>query len=245
MPTDKLEDFILNHHQEFNDEAPAPDLFDRIADELDGSDDDDDHDPLVSFVLDNRDDFDDSTPPPRVEAALFASLEAAEAGDVATAGGTPLAPAAPGLRLTHSRRRTVLRTLGIAASFLLLLFAAFTLGNRAGYSAGAEDQLAGQLYEMNPELAETENYFRDEIATQVARVKLVNNDPQLYRDLEAIDAATAEIRANLLEVPVSQRPTLVAQLIDTYRTKLDILLRIQQHLPPAPAATPQQPTDEL
>jgi hypothetical protein len=47
-------------------------------------------------------------------------------------------------------------------------------------------------------------------------------------------------------VPVSQRATLVDQLIETYRTKLDILLRIQEHLPSsAPSSTTQQPNNEL
>jgi flavin-binding protein dodecin len=66
----------------------------------------------------------------------------------------------------------------------------------------------------------------------------------LVKDLEAIDEATAEIRASLLEVPVSQREALVQKLIETYRTKLDILLRIQQHLPSS-STTTQQPNNDL
>ena len=241
MPTDKLEDFILNHQEDFNEEQPPAGLFDRIASELD--DDDDDYDPLESFVLDNRDAFDEDTPPPRLEEMIFASMDAA--------GATPLAPAvapATGLRVAHSRRRHYLRVAGLAATFLLLLFAAFTVGNRQGYQSAEEDYVASELQRINPELAEAEVYYRGEIEAQFTKVKQVHNDPQLIEDMAAIDAATAEIRANLLEVPVSQRPALVTKLIETYRTKLDILLRIQQQLPPPaadPATTPQQPTNDL
>ena len=144
----------------------------------------------------------------------------------------------PRLKAVPGRRRA-LRALGIAASFLLLLFAAFTIGNQQGYREAEEAAIAAELRQINPELVETENYYRTEIAAQFIKVDRVNNDPQLRKDLAAIDEATEEIRANLLEVPVSQR--------ETYRTKLDILLRIQEHLPTtnAPNSTTQQPNNEL
>ena len=237
MPNDKLEDFILNNRSDFDDASPPPELWDRISGAL-GPDGDDDRDPLEGFVSDNRPAFDDVTPPLRLEGRVFAALDGT--------GATPLAPAAPRLRAVGGRRRT-LRILGIAASFLLLLFAAFTVGNQRGYRTAEKAAMATELRQISPELAETETYYRSEIAAQFTKVDLVNNDPQLREDLAEIDAATEEIRANLLEVPLSQRAALVDQLIETYRTKLDILLRIQEHLPKnnAPLSTTQQPNHEL
>ncbi len=240
MPTDKLEDFILNNRESFDDETPPTDLWDRIAEVIGSSDDD--NDPLENFVATNRDAFDDVTPPPRLEGRIFAAID--------QVGATPMAPASeartPRLKAISGRRRT-LRVLGIAASFLLLIFAAFTIGNKQGYRSAEEDAMATELRQINPELAETETYYRAEIAAQFTKVDLVNDDPQLREDLAAIDAATEEIRASLLEVPVSQRAALVDRLIETYRTKLDILLRIQEHLPTtdAPSSTTQQPNNEL
>lgn len=240
MPTDKLEDFILNNRDSFDDETPPTDLWSRISEAIGPSDDD--NDPLEVFVVNNRDAFDDVTPPPRLEGRVFAAMS--------QVGASPMVPAAeartPRLKAVRGRRKT-LRVLGIAASFLLLIFAAFTVGNKQGYRSAEEAAIASEFRQINPELAETETYYRAEIAAQFTKVDLVNNDPQLREDLAAIDAATEEIRANLLEVPVSQRAALVDRLIETYRTKLDILLRIQEHLPStdAPLSTTQQPNNEL
>jgi len=159
MPTDKLEDFILNNRESFDDETPPTDLWGRIAGALGSGDDD--NDPLEGFVATNREAFDDVTPPPRLEGRIFAAM--------GEAGATPMAPARettlPRLKAVRGRRR----------------------------------------------------------------------------------APTEEIRANLLEVPVSQRAALVDQLIETYRTKLSILLRIQEHLPSkgTPSSTTQQQNNEL
>lgn len=240
MPTDKLEDFILNNRESFDDETPPSGLWDRITGALDQGDDD--NDPLESFIATNRDAFDEVTPPPRLEGRIFAAMD--------QVGATPMAPTqgarTPRLKAVHGRRKT-LRILGIAASFLLLLFAAFTIGNKQGYRSAEEAAIASELRQISPELAETETYYRAEIAAQFTKVDMVNDDPQLREDLAAIDEATEEIRANLLEVPVSQRAALVDQLIETYRTKLNILLRIQEHLPSGgtPSSTTQQQNNEL
>jgi len=218
MPTDKLEDFILQNRETFDDEPVPASLWSRIESDLETPDDD--NDPLETFILANRDAFDETTPPLRLEGRVFAAMDE-----------TATKPTASPLRV-FSRRKTTFRILGIAASFLLLLFAAFSIGNNRGYRSAEEDQLAAQLRQISPELAETEDYYRGEIAAQFTKVDLVNNDPQLRTDLAAIDEATEEIRTALLEVPVSQRAALVDQLIENYRTKLNILLRIQQHAKP-------------
>lgn len=232
MPTNKLEDFILQNRETFDDEPVPAGLWDRIESNLEAPDDD--NDPLESFITSNRDAFDETTPPLRLEGRVFAAMDEAAAK-----------PAASPLSVFSSRKRTF-RILGIAASFLLLLFAAFSIGNSQGYRSAEEEQFAAQLRQISPELAETEDYYRGEIAAQFTKVDLVNDDPQLREDLAAIDEATEEIRTALLEVPVSQRAALIDQLIENYRTKLNILLRIQQHTKPtnvSPSTTQQQTND--
>jgi len=232
MTTDNLEDFILNNRETFDDEQPSPGLWDKIASAL--PTESDDNDPLETFVVTHREDFDNTTPPPRLEGRVFAALGA-------NAGASSTAP----LRVAHRRR--LFPILGIAASMLLLIAAAFSLGNSRGYHTAEQDMVVAEIQRINPEFVEAEDYYQEEIAIQYAKVTQVSNDPQLKEDLAEIDAATQEIRLALLEVPVSQRPDLVNQLIDNYRTKLEILLRIQQHLPHnAPASsTTQQPNHEL
>ena len=238
MSTDKLEDFILNNRASFDDESPSENLWLKIESAIGTSNDN--NDPVADFVATHRDAFDDSTPPPRIEGLVFATMDGAATEIVS--GATPMPP----LRAILGRRGQRMRVLGVAAAMLLLIAAAFTIGTQNGYRNAEEDQMVQQLNQISPELVETENYYRGEIAAQATKVKLVNNDPQLQKDLAAIDEATEEIRASLLEVPVSQRAALIDRLIETYRTKLDILLRIQQHLPAndSTSSTTQQTTNE-
>lgn len=238
MSTDKLEDFILDNRASFDDETPSESVWSKIESAIETYDDD--NDPLEAFVATNRDAFDDSTPPPRIEGLVFAAMSGVEAKE--TSGATPMPP----LRAILGGRGQRLRVLGVAAAMLLLIAAAFTIGTQIGYQGAEEDQLANELRQISPELVETENYYRGEIATQATKVKLVNHDPQLQKDLAAIDLATEEIRASLLEVPVSQRAALIDRLIETYRTKLDILVRIQTHLPSndSTSTTTQQTTND-
>lgn len=235
MAHDELEDFILNNRENFDDEVPADNLWDRIETSI--SVGDEDKDLLENFVFTNRDDFDDTTPPPRLEGRVFAALNA----EMELAGATPAAP----LKVAHRRRR-IGSIMGIAATLLLLLSAAFTLGNSRGYRSAESDLVALELERINPDMAEAEQFYQKEINAQFTKVKSSTDDPQLMQDLEAIDVATKEIRTALLEVPVSQRADLVNQLIETYRTKLDILIKVQQHLPSNDkASTTQTETNEL
>ncbi len=235
MAHDELEDFILNNRDSFDDEAPTDNLWSRIETSISAGDDD--KDLLEDFVFVNRDDFDDTTPPPRLEGRVFAALNA----EMELAGATPAAP----LTVAHRRRR-IGTIMGIAASLLLLLTAAFSLGNNRGYRAAEADLVALELERIDPDMAEAEKFYQKEINARFTKVEASTDDPQLIQDLEAIDKATEEIRTALLEVPVSQRPDLVNELIETYRTKLDILIKVQQHLPSNDkASTTQIETDEL
>ncbi|WP_116108001.1 hypothetical protein [Lewinella sp. IMCC34191] len=221
MNHDKLENFVRRNREEFDGEVPPAGLWGRIEASLSDSDEET-VDPLEGFIAKNREAFDQATPPPRIAEKLF--------GDESLK------------RKTARRRRLLSYALSVAAS-LLLLFTVYRFGNAAGYEASMEEQrVAQQLEDMNPELAEAERFYQNQIDKEFLKVQQVNDDPQLRRDLAAIDKATADIRSELIKVPASQRHVLVNQLISTYRTKLDILLRIQQHFPtkhqpgsPAPA----------
>lgn len=207
MKDDKLKIFIEENMEAFNDEAPPSSLWDRVNAAISGNEDRV-NDPLREFIATHREVFDNETPPPRVKAWLF--------------------PA--NLGVTHRRKRFGY-LLGIAAS-LLLLFAAYQFGSTAGYRAGHDEHLARQLDRIDPELGEATRFYEQKISVEYNKVTRVNDDPQLRLDLAEIDAATNDIRKQLLTVPVSQRQVLVNELIGAYRTKLDILLRIQQHFSP-------------
>ena len=216
MNPDKLKNFIAEHQEDFNQEAPPAGLWDRIETAI--TNEDEGSDPLREFIVIHREEFDNATPPPQIFQAV---------ADAALPEKRAPASAPKPLKVSH-RRRYLGYLMGIAAS-LLLLFVAYNFGNKAGYRAGQSEHVAQQIDRIDPELASIERFYQQKIDAEFTKVNQVNDDPQLRRDLKEIDAATNEIRAQLLEVPVSQRQVLVNELIDAYRTKLDILLRIQQH----------------
>lgn len=210
MNPDPLARYVRDNRDAFDGENPPAGLWDRIHASL-SEGGGEQRDPLADFIVKHRAEFDTASPPPRLAETL-------------------LAPAPGALRpLRRSRRRRYLGYLMAVAATFLLLFLAYNFGNRAGYRAGQEMQIAEQLEALDPELAEAERFYRQRIASEFTKVSQLNDDPQLRRDLDQIDEATEQLRRELLEVPVSQRHVLVNQLIATYRTKLDILLRIQQH----------------
>jgi hypothetical protein len=220
MPSDKLNDFIRDHRTDFDSEQPPASLWKRVAAALP---EEETPDPLAEFVATHRDAFDTETPPPRLVHSVV-----------------PPAPA---------RRRQLFRYLGAIAAGLLLLFTVYQIGNTSGYRAGQEEIIARELHKLDPDFAEAERFYQQRIAAEFTKVSAVNNDPQLREDLLELDRATADIRALLLEVPPSQRATLVNELIGNYRTKLDILIRIQRHViqpnaTGAPASRPNTPTNE-
>ena len=224
MNPDKLKQFVRDHREEFDGEFPPAGLWDRIEKDLGDEPSEEAADPLAEFIAKHRDAFDEATPPPELTEKLFPAAD------------TPV-------RTLRPRRRLLGILMGIAAALLLLLVA-YHSGNRAGYRAGQEERVAAQLERVDPGLAEAERFYRQRIDSEFTKVSQVNDDPQLRRDLAQIDAATAQLREELLTVPVSQRPVLVNQLIATYRTKLDILLRIQQHFPnPKPSGTATDPAN--
>ncbi|MEL6391884.1 MAG: hypothetical protein AAFY36_08995 [Bacteroidota bacterium] len=219
-----LEKFVGDHRASFEGEGPSPALWQRICADLDQTDPD-----LESFVKQNRDRFDDEELP----SSLWAGIE------------SELAPAAS-MRVVSSQPEAVKTTarvrrfpawyaISAAAAVALLVTAAFLLGRTTGYESGQDDYMA-LIEQVQPDFADTEAHFRTEIAERFELVKQHNDDPQLQADLEDIDLAMNEIKAELANVPQDERAELVSKLIESYRLKLQILERILKHLPESEAS---------
>lgn len=239
MPHDELEDFILANKEKIEAASPPPPGWERIEAALDRDEEPDEELPLEAFIVKNRPAFDRETPPPRLKERIFAALDAPAATDAPPAAVKSLRPA---------WRKRWMFTLGVAASVLLVLAAGFTLGSSFGGGPDQTDLVEAEIHRIDPQFAEAERFFQGEIATQMSRVRAVSQDPELTNSLESINQAADEIRATLLTVPAAERADLVGELIKLYQTKLDILLRIQRHLPASSnfdSPTNQQTTNEL
>ena len=231
MNPDNLHHFIQDHQADFDSEAPPAGLWDRIEGAIDADDGaDTDSDPLREFIVAHRENFDDATP-------------------AAAHGRTPIhrtraprrRPLAAGCLPSEARVCPGCCRLGTTAGYGL------PLRKPGGYRSGQDEQLAHQLENIDPELAETERFYTNK-KSPPSLLKSVRSmtTPNYGATCRTSTPPPAQLRAELLEVPLSQRPVLINELIEAYRTKLDILLRIQQHFsnPNPPDGTPRRGANE-
>lgn len=137
----------------------------------------------------------------------------------------------PRLRALSSSRG--FRYWRIAAALALLLVAG-GIGRELGLRSIQERQTA-MLERAAPDFDETEAFYQETIANTKARLAGYRVDPVLEADLEQLDAAMAELREELAKAPPAERRTLVENLINNYRLKLNLLERILQRLQDAEA----------
>jgi hypothetical protein len=171
-------------------------------------------DPLEDFVRHNRDAFDTEHPGLGTWSQIEKRLDRQ-----------------PQLRALSSGRH--FRYWRIAAAIALLLIAG-GIGRELGIRAVQEQQVA-MLEQTAPDFEETEAFYQDNIAQAKARLMGYQVDPILEADLEQIDEAMAELRQELAGAPPAERRTLVENLINQYRLKLNLLERILQRLQDAEA----------
>lgn len=165
-------------------------------------------DQLESYITEHRDAFDDAVPALKVWADIDRQLEAPNR-----------------LRL---RRWKMVR---MAAAVTVLLAIGGALGS---YVTQVQSQNPMAILEnVSPEYQEMAQYYQDEISRQV---QLVSNsdqaDPDVFADLEQIDAAMAELKQELLDAPRGKEQEIVENLIKTYQTKLAILQRVLERMNP-------------
>lgn len=171
-------------------------------------------DPLEEFVHQNREDFDTEHPGLGVWSAIGKELDQQ-----------------PRLRSIQSGRH--FQYWRIAAAIALLLIAG-GIGRELGVRAIQEQQTA-MLEQAAPDFDETEAFYQATIAQTKARLTGYEVDPVLESDLEQLDQAMAELREELADAPPAERRTIVENLINNYRLKLNLLERILQRLQDAEA----------
>lgn len=171
-------------------------------------------DPLEDFVRHNRDAFDTEHPGLGTWSQIEKRMDRQ-----------------PRLRAMSSGRN--FRYWRIAAAIALLLIAG-GIGRELGMQAMQEQQTA-MLQQAAPDFDETEAFYQETIARTKARLTGYQVDPVLEADLEQIDQAMADLREELAAAPPAERRTLVENLINQYRLKLNLLERILQRLQDAEA----------
>lgn len=202
-----LEIFLQNNKAAFDSELPKPKVWESIRQKLDTTD----TDPLVQFIAKNRLAFDEQTPAATLIDRMLPS------------GKSPLAVSKKPSAYSPAWWLH-------AAAVLLLIGAGLFAGRTIGYQAAQDDYLA-VISQIQPDFPEAEAYYQQNIAAMSAVVYQQTPDPRLITDLEDMDRAIKELRQELLQVPRQQQATVVADLIKTYRIKLEILQNILTSLP--------------
>lgn len=118
-------------------------------------------------------------------------------------------------KVATKKKKNLGWALGIAASLLLVMGFGF-------YS------YQNQTDSFDNEVAEIENYYGNTINQKISLVKNQLTDQRILKDLEAMDEAFAELKADLKDNVDNQE--VIAAMMDNYRMKLEILEEILNEL---------------
>lgn len=202
-----LEKFIQHKRSAFDTETPRAEIWEHIRQALTAGD----TDPLAQFVAENRLAFDEEAPP----AGLLDRIQTKQSDQSAALR-----------RLVAHRPSWWLQ----AAVVLILIGAALLGGRLLGYQAAQEDYLA-VISKIQPDFPEAEAYYRQNIEALSTVVYKHHPDPRLIADFAEMDRAIEELRQEIPQVPQQQQARIVADLIRTYRIKLEILQNLLASLP--------------
>ncbi len=165
---------------------------------------------LEKFILENRDSFDTETPDLRVWADLNHRLNEQEESK----------PQAKVVSLW-----AFLPKMKVAASIALLM----ATGIAIGFYLKSNSE-PPSLADISPEHAEMENFYKREIEKkEKLLVQVANTEtpvPEVQQDLASIDQIMLELREELTNAPRGSREQIIRTMIESYKTKVDILERV-------------------
>lgn len=209
LPTaDGLEKEILTSRILFDTALPAEHVWTNIAADLDARQS---ADPLKDFIQTHRSDFDTAIPDLKIWGALEADLPAVRQ---------------KAKRVGMGWQRSLLR---IAAALTLLITG---VGVGIWYSNSANSQGGMAMSDVSTEYQELEQYYQRGIASQQQELAtFTGNQPQeVHEDLEQMDVAMNELRAELANVPPGNREQVVRAMIENYKARMAILQRVLERL---------------
>ncbi len=207
--TDGLERAILSNRLLLDTAWPAEHVWANITADMDARRP---ADPLENFIRVNRADFDMAVPDLKIWGSLESSLPAARQ---------------TAKKVIVHWQRTLLRA---AAAIALLITG---VGAGIWYANSAAARQAGMaMGDVSTEYHELEQYYQRGIASQQQELATFtgNESGDVYADLEQMDLAMNELRAELANVPAGNREQVVRAMIENYKAKMAILQRVLERL---------------
>ena len=174
---------------------------------------------IENFIEKNRAEFDDAMPSLKVWAEIDKALESNKS---------------KGLRLWHVVR--------VAAAVVLLLVSGALIGNYLNYNSQASAMT--ELEELNPEYAEMVQYYTDQFNTKYQRLVSLNAAENVKEDLDQVDEVMEELKAELQVAPAGSEEQIIASLILSYQTKVEILERVLERIQQSTNRKSLKPEDD-
>lgn len=170
------------------------------------------HDNLEKFILEHRAEFDDARPPLQLWAAIERELDRE----------APRASAP--VRIVPFRDRFKM-AVGVAALLVVGFFAGLTLANQR------QSAVMASVEHTNPDFRDAVKYYNSQIDQRMQRLASYDgNKEAILQDLAQVDEIMEELKAELSQAPVGAEEQIVANLIKSYRTKIDILEKVLENI---------------
>jgi phosphoglycerate-specific signal transduction histidine kinase len=163
-------------------------------------------DNLENFITQNRDAFDDSIPSLKVWAAIDRTANK-----------------------KHARRIRLWKQLQIAAAITVLLVSGGIVGSYLTQSGQGNSAMA-ILQQAAPEYFEMEQYFKTQIDDRINQLVSYSPNDQVLQDLDQIDQAMLELKAELQDAPKGKEDEIIENLIQNYQMKVAILEKVLERM---------------
>jgi hypothetical protein len=172
--------------------------------------------PLEDFIRANREAFDQADPPTDLFDRIREQLPA------------PVPQQQPRII------RLGLRQVAAAAAVILMAFLA-----GMGMASWRQQQIQARVTRIQPDFVEAEQYYRIQVRQRIRQLETTaGNNELVLSDIRQLDQLVEELRQELSQAPAGAEEQIVANLIKTYKIKIDILEKVLDRR----ASYQQQPT---
>ena len=241
MQQDRLERFVLENREAFDNASPKASVWTGIAQALAPPDSLLPQDQLEAFVANHRNAFDTQTPDTNLWAAIEQGLDKKQdaleqfirANRAAFDHSSPRFSVWSAIDQALGRRPTqtvklvpLLKVLRVAASVVLLLAAGAVAGIYFTKSQIRQETTVASLEEISPEYAEMVRYYNTQIQEKTTRLVKHGSGETVLADLKSVDKMMEELEQELAEAPKGAEEQIIANLIRSYQIKIEILERV-------------------
>ena len=126
--------------------------------------------------------------------------------------------------IPNQKKRKLWTTMGVAASVMILVAAAYFMGMQN--TSNTLDARSFASESQFQEFEEASKYYTTTIDYKFAQAKDAGMDDEIMNDLMQLDEVYNELKEEMLTTEYQDKEFLINLMINNYKTKIDILERI-------------------